>query len=134
VHFRYAPKSRKVIIGKIVAILDPGVFEIGVSEKDGGDQQTGWTIIYPALLRDIIFEVPTQISTFFSSIMSNLQEIETAISQLSTDELTAFCDWFAKFDAEIWDRQFEEDVTSGRLNGLAERALQHLREGRCTDL
>jgi hypothetical protein len=66
--------------------------------------------------------------------MSNLQEIETAISQLSTDELTAFRDWFAKFDAEIWDRQFEEDVTSGRLNGLAERALQHLREGRCTDL
>jgi hypothetical protein len=66
--------------------------------------------------------------------MSNLQEIETAISQLSADELTAFRAWFAEFDAEIWDRQFEEDVPAGRLNGLAERALQHLREGRCTDL
>jgi hypothetical protein len=66
--------------------------------------------------------------------MSNLQEIETAISQLSTDELAAFRGWFAEFDAEIWDRQFEEDVASGRLNELAEQALQHLREGRCTDL
>jgi hypothetical protein len=106
--------------GKIVAILKTGVFEIGVNEKGGGDQQTGWTIIHPALLRDIIFRVPIQISAFHQSVMSNLQEIETAISQLSTDELTAFRDWFAKFDAEIWDRQFEKDVTSGRLNGLAE--------------
>jgi hypothetical protein len=66
--------------------------------------------------------------------MSDLQEIETAISKLSADELAAFRVWFAEFDAEIWDRQFEEDVAAGRLDGLAERALQHLREGRCTDL
>ncbi len=66
--------------------------------------------------------------------MSSLKEIETAISQLSVDELTAFRVWFAQFDAEAWDRQFEEDVAAGRLDGLAERTLQHLREGRCTDL
>ena len=66
--------------------------------------------------------------------MSNLQEIERAISQLSAEELADFRAWFAKFDAEIWDRQLEEDVAAGRLDNLAERALQHLREGRCTDL
>jgi hypothetical protein len=66
--------------------------------------------------------------------MSSLQEIESAISKLSADELAAFRVWFAEFDAEIWDRQFEEDVAAGRLDKLAERALQHLREGRCTDL
>jgi hypothetical protein len=66
--------------------------------------------------------------------MSSLQEIESAISNLSADELAAFRVWFAEFDAEIWDRQFEEDVATGRLNKLAERALQHLREGRCIDL
>lgn len=66
--------------------------------------------------------------------MSSLQEIESAISQLTADELAAFRAWFAEFDAEVWDRQFEEDVAAGRLNKLAERALQHLREGRCTDL
>ncbi|MCF3607413.1 hypothetical protein L2E81_12710 [Planktothrix agardhii 1033] len=51
--------------------------------------------------------------------MSNLQEIESAVSQLTKEELAAFRVWFAEFDAEIWDRQFEEDVTAGRLDGLA---------------
>jgi hypothetical protein len=66
--------------------------------------------------------------------MSNLQKIKTAISQLSAHELTAFRDWFTEFNAEKWNWQFEEEVAVGRLNGLAEQALQHLREGRCTDL
>jgi hypothetical protein len=66
--------------------------------------------------------------------MSNLQEIERAVSQLSPEDLIAFRVWFAEFDAERWDRQFEADVAAGRLDDLAERALQHLREGRCTDL
>ena len=69
-----------------------------------------------------------------SKRMSNLQEIEQAISQLSAEELANFRAWFAEFDAEIWDRQFEEDVAAGRLDSLAQRALQHLSEGRCTDL
>jgi hypothetical protein len=62
--------------------------------------------------------------------MSNLQEIERAVSQLTKEELAAFRVWFAEFDAEIWDRQFEEDVAAGRLDGLAKQALQYLREGR----
>jgi hypothetical protein len=66
--------------------------------------------------------------------MNNLQEIERAVSQLSAEELANFRSWFAEFDAEIWDRQLEEDVAAGRLDNLAQRALQHLREGRCTDL
>jgi hypothetical protein len=66
--------------------------------------------------------------------MSTLKEIESAVSQLSVEELTIFRDWFAVFDAEAWDRQFEVDVATGKLDDLAQRALQHLREGRCTDL
>ena len=66
--------------------------------------------------------------------MNNLQEIEQAVSQLSAEELADFRAWFAEFDAAVWDRQFEEDVAAGRLDRLAQQALQHLREGRCTDL
>lgn len=66
--------------------------------------------------------------------MEKLKEIELAVRQLSPEELAAFRVWFAEFDAERWDRQFEEDVATGRLDRLAERARQHLREGRCTDL
>ncbi|ARV61169.1 hypothetical protein BZZ01_23415 [Nostocales cyanobacterium HT-58-2] len=66
--------------------------------------------------------------------MNSLQEIERAVSQLSPEELAAFRAWFAEFDAAVWDKQFEADVAAGRLNTLAQKALQDLREGRCTDL
>jgi hypothetical protein len=66
--------------------------------------------------------------------MSTIQEIEDAIRQLPDDELAALRAWFAEFDAEAWDRQFERDVAEGRLDALAEEALRDAREGRCTDL
>ncbi len=66
--------------------------------------------------------------------MSTLDEIETAIRNLPVGDLAVLRDWFAEFDAEAWDRQFEQDVNDGRLDALAEEALQDLREGRCTDL
>jgi hypothetical protein len=66
--------------------------------------------------------------------MRTLSEIEQAVRQLSSEDLSAFRVWFAEFDAELWDRQFEADVAAGRLDVLAEKALQQLQEGRCTDL
>jgi hypothetical protein len=66
--------------------------------------------------------------------MNTLQEAEKLISQLAPEDLASFRSWFAEFDAEQWDRQFEEDVAAGKLDGLAQKALQHLQEGRCTDL
>ena len=66
--------------------------------------------------------------------MSTLQEIERAVSQLPEKDLASFRDWFAKFDAEQWDRQFEQNVEAGKLDHLARKALEHLKEGRCTDL
>lgn len=66
--------------------------------------------------------------------MDTLQDIQTAVSQLSAQQLAAFRTWFAEFDAEIWDRELERDVAAGRLDALAEEALQALREGQCTDL
>ncbi len=66
--------------------------------------------------------------------MTTLEEVEEAIRWLPSEELAAFRTWFAEFDAEVWDRQLEEDVRAGRLDALAEEALRDLREGRCTDL
>ena len=66
--------------------------------------------------------------------MSTIQEIESAVSQLSREQLATFRDWFNRFDDEAWDRQFEEDVSAGRLDQLGEEALSDLREGRCIDL
>jgi hypothetical protein len=66
--------------------------------------------------------------------MSTVEDIETAVRNLPPDELAAFRRWFAEFDAEAWDRQFERDVESGRLDALADEALRDLDEGRTTEL
>ena len=66
--------------------------------------------------------------------MSKIEEIERAIQQLSADDLSAFRAWFATYNAEAWDRAFDEDVQAGRLDALAREALDDGREGRCTDL
>lgn len=62
-----------------------------------------------------------------------LPEIEEAVTRLSKEELNAFRNWFAEFDAQQWDRQFEHDVMTGRLDALADKALEHLRAGNCTE-
>ena len=66
--------------------------------------------------------------------MSNVENIEGRIKELSPEELTAFREWFIQFDAEAWDRQFEADVKAGKLDRLAERALRDHAAGRSTKL
>ena len=66
--------------------------------------------------------------------MSTVQEIENAVRHLSAEELETFRVWFAEFEAEMWDRQLERDMASGRLDKLAEEAIQDFREGRSTEL
>ena len=66
--------------------------------------------------------------------MSSVDEIESAVSKLSSRELSTFRAWFAEFDAAAWDKQFEGDVSAGRLDTLAEEAVRDSHEGRCTDL
>lgn len=62
--------------------------------------------------------------------MSGTLEIEQAVKSLSPSELTSFRDWFLGFDAEAWDVQFAKDVEAGRLDALADEAIQDLRGGR----
>jgi hypothetical protein len=64
----------------------------------------------------------------------SVKEIEQAIRRLDDSELAEFRAWFLEFDANAWDQQIESDMNSGRLDSLAQAALQDLRAGRCTDL
>jgi hypothetical protein len=65
--------------------------------------------------------------------MSTIAEIEDAVRRLSPEDLAAFREWFFQLDAEAWDRQIDEDAAAGRLDSLAEEALEDFRQGRCTD-
>ncbi len=66
--------------------------------------------------------------------MSTVEDIERAVRQLKPEDLATFRDWFGEFDAELWDRQIEDDVTAGRLDALADQALRDRQEGHCTEL
>ena len=66
--------------------------------------------------------------------MRAVQELQSAVSQLSAEELARFREWFDKFDAEIWDRQFEEDAKSGKLDQLANQAMADFQAGKCKQL
>ena len=66
--------------------------------------------------------------------MGIIEALERQVQDLSTEELAAFRRWFAAFDAEVWDRQFEADVKAGKLDTLAEKALQAHAAGQSTKL
>lgn len=58
-----------------------------------------------------------------------LRELEKTISDLPPAELAKFREWFLAFDARNWDRQFEDDVSAGRLDRLADEALEQHEAG-----
>lgn len=55
--------------------------------------------------------------------MSKVENIEQEVTALTPAELAAFRKWFLEFDAQVWDRQIEEDVRRRKLDKLAEEAL-----------
>jgi hypothetical protein len=65
--------------------------------------------------------------------MGSVKEIEEAVLRLSASEFALFRAWFAEHDAEAWDRRIEDDIAAGRLDALADEALEDLRADRCTE-
>lgn len=64
--------------------------------------------------------------------MSRVEKVEDQVKDLSPDELRVFREWFAQFDAELWDRQLEAHGSNEKLLKLAERAKQDHQGGRST--
>jgi len=62
--------------------------------------------------------------------MGKLEHIEQQVAALAPDELASFRAWFQAFDADSWDTQMAADANAGRLDALAEAALEEHRKGR----
>jgi hypothetical protein len=54
----------------------------------------------------------------------SLTEIQTLIHSLDDADRSALLHWLRELDWQAWDRQFEEDVEAGRLDHLADEALE----------
>lgn len=66
--------------------------------------------------------------------MTRIEKLEREIQELSRDELAALREWFRAYDSVEWDRQIEEDARAGRLDRLAEEALEAHKAGRTKEL
>ena len=64
----------------------------------------------------------------------SVKESEQAVAQLSKDQLAEFRAWYEQFDAEVWDRQIEEDIAAGKLGALADAAIADHKAGRTKKL
>jgi len=63
-----------------------------------------------------------------------VQEIIESIKRLPEEDLKFLLRWLEEFEESLWDREFEEDVKSGRLKELAARAIEDFRAGKCREL
>jgi hypothetical protein len=50
--------------------------------------------------------------------MGNLPEIETAIKQLPESDIRQLTMWLQEYLEQMWDKQIEADVASGKLDNL----------------
>jgi hypothetical protein len=66
--------------------------------------------------------------------MTKVEKIEAEVKTLNREELKAFRQWFNNFDAEAWDQRIEADARSGKLDMLAEKALEDHRAGRSREI
>ena len=64
----------------------------------------------------------------------SIQELKKAVIQLHPKDLVRFRVWFDEFDAQIWDKQFEADTESGKIDKIAEKALNDYRAGKAKEL
>ncbi|HEX5889644.1 MAG TPA: hypothetical protein VFY61_13140 [Pyrinomonadaceae bacterium] len=64
----------------------------------------------------------------------DVKEIETAISELPPAQVAELADWFEAYRAQLWDKQIEQDLNSGKLQTLLDEAKRDLESGRCEPL
>ena len=63
-----------------------------------------------------------------------VKQIEQQVKKLHGEGLLVFREWFRRYDNDLWDRQIERDVRTGRLSKLADEAMVSYRAGKAKSL
>ena len=66
--------------------------------------------------------------------MLTAEFVEQSVEQLPPAELAKFRRWYARFDADAWDKQIEADAAAGKLDALATEALAEYHNGQAREL
>ncbi|MGD0206702.1 MAG: hypothetical protein ABSC89_03745 [Verrucomicrobiota bacterium] len=66
--------------------------------------------------------------------MSTVGEIESALRALPIQDARAVAHWLQEYLDQKWDKQMDADIATGRLDKLAEQALDRYRAGQVKPL
>ncbi|MCX7066788.1 MAG: hypothetical protein NTW85_03695 [Methylococcales bacterium] len=66
--------------------------------------------------------------------MTDIEELEAKVSDLPTEKLAIFRDWFYQFADELWDAKIAADFRAGKLNNLIEKARLELSQGKAREI
>ncbi len=66
--------------------------------------------------------------------MSEVEELEARIINLSPSERAKLRHWFLRVDERLWDQQIAADFKAGKFQGLIERAREEIAEGKARSL
>ena len=63
-----------------------------------------------------------------------VEDLEKAVAKLPPDQFAQFRAWFEAFDSAWFDQKIERDAKAGRLDRLADQAVEDFRNGRAREL
>jgi hypothetical protein len=66
--------------------------------------------------------------------MGTLPEIEAAIKQLPENDIRQLAAWLEDYLEQMWDRQIEADLTSGKLNKLIAKVEADIAANKVRDI
>lgn len=66
--------------------------------------------------------------------MTDIEELEAKVSDLSNEKLAIFRDWFYQFEDKLWDKKIAADFRAGKLNHLIEKARLELSQGKASEI
>ena len=66
--------------------------------------------------------------------MTKLEDIEKAVAQLAPGEFARFRAWFEELQAARFDEKIKRDAESGKLDRLADAAIDDFSKGRAREL
>lgn len=66
--------------------------------------------------------------------MSEIEQLEKSVSNLSPKDLAQFRAWFLEFDERVWDQQIETDLKAGKLDTLIAEARTEFEQGKVQPL
>jgi len=66
--------------------------------------------------------------------MSQVEELQTRIRNLPTNDFSKLREWFLQLEDELWDQQISTDFKAGKFDGLIEKARTEFAQGKAREL